>query len=358
MARSLVALCALLLLAGCASTAETALPAPAQPHEDGRAVDGADAVASDVGAVELRAVAEGDSSGCPLSNDDIDDFPGGFQTLESEATAGDTSGPERTVYEECATAFRWATTKASAEGIFVAFTVDVPEETDCLAAFLAGGTTLEPGPVMVGAARTDYGTAWGAGGTGPLARVQVLGADSNDLLWGGGGQWAGATGVGIGSGTWEITFAAQAVAAWDNDLTGGWAAVVGVACEAPFEVSDLRAARAASLFDQTNLEGGVSVTSFFVGGATVADKGTADLKGDSTTVLAGAFSGQAWRMTLEHPKGTEEVIVNPSDDGTVSFRGEAGAYTATLDKVDGPVFNAWWLVMAGGEAMESLAAFE
>lgn len=357
MARSLVALCALLLLAGCASTAETALPAPAQPQEDGRAVDGADAVASDVSAVELRAAADGDSSGCPLSNDDLGDS-GSFSTMGSEASAGDTSGPERTVYEECATAFRWATTKASPEGLFVAFTVDVPEGTDCLAAFLAGGTAAHPGPVMVAAAQTEYGTAWGAGGMSPMARVQVLGADSNDVLWGDGGQWAGANGLGFGSGTWEITFAAQAVAPWENDLTGGWAAVVGLVCEAPFEVSDLRAARAASLFDQTNLEGGASASLFLVGGATVADMGMADLKGDSTTVLAGAFSGQSWRLTLEHPQGTEEVLVQPSDGGTFAFRGEPGAYTATLDKVDGPIFNAWWLMMAGGEAMESLAAFE
>jgi hypothetical protein len=356
MARALVALSALVLLAGCASTAENALPAPAGAQE-GSAGE-AQAVGGEVRSIERVGGAEGGDDACPLSNDDIDDFPGGFQTVQGEAASGDSSGPERTVYAECPTAFRWATTVPSPDGLFVGFTIAVPDETDCLATFLAGGADAQPGPLTVAAVRTEYGAGWGMGSTGPLARVQVLGVDSNDVLWGDGGQWAGASGLGFGSGTWELTFASQAVSAWDNDLTEGWAAAVGVTCEAPFEVSDLRAARAAALFDQSNLGGGASAAAAFAAGATVQGEGAAELEGDSTTVFAGAFSGQAWRLALDHPKGSEEALVLPSDDGTFVFRGEPGAYTATLDKVDGLVFNTWWLLMAGGEAMESLASFE
>lgn len=354
MARSLVALIAFVLMSGCVSSAQPPEePATPEPAQASRFVDGQAAAAPQTEA-ELPTDEAGVS--CPLSNADLEDGSGSFISIGSEATKGATTD-ETTVYEECATALRWATTRASPDGLFLRLVVEAPEGSRCLAQFMAAGLEARPGPLALGIGKAAHGASWGMGSTGTQARIQVLGADSNDVLWGTRGNWAGGSGIGFEGGTWELTFAAQSVGAWDNELTQGWGAVLALVCEDPMKVTGIEASRAASLFDQNTLQGGASGQVMLVGGVSVQDGAAAKLEGESGHALAGAFSQQTWRLQLQHPEGTESTLVGVADQGFFAFSGKAGDYKATLDKVDRPIFSAWWLLLAGADGYDTLATF-
>jgi len=359
MARSLVALLAFVLLTGCVSNAAPAdEPVPDEPAQASRFVDGAAAEPGTDASTAADSVSVSARTGiaCPLSNEGLDDGVSSFSKTQSQAVEG-ASKQEATIYEECPTAMRWATTRASSEGLFLRMTVEADEDSLCLATFTAAGTAAAVGPLVIGIGKAEYGAGWGMGSTGPSARVQVLGSDSNDVLWGTGGEWAGGSGIGFSGGSWELTFAAQAVAPRDNEVTQGWAAVLGLVCQAPMEVSAIEAGKGAFLFDQASLEGGASAQVMLAGGASVQDQANAELAGEVTHVVAGAFSDQVWRLDLKHPEGTESATVLPLDSAFFEFSGKPGDYTATLDKVDRPVFSAWWLIMAGAAPYDSLAQF-